>query len=589
MHAPLPPKATTSSVIDGEALPNIAEHVLIRRIGKGAYGEVWLARNAIGSLRAVKVVKRSTFADEGAYQREFKGLRSFEPISRNYAGFVQILQVGENAAAGYFYYVMELADDVKTGQRIAPNAYVPRTLTHELAKPGRLPLETSLPIGLALAAGLAHLHAHMFIHRDIKPSNIIFVRGVPKLADIGLITEAGPDVSACGTLNYMPPELPGQPTGDIFSLGKVFYGLFMGMPCERFPDPPAAAEEFTTNPALRQLNNLILKACHHDPAQRFQTAHELHEELVSVSETVQGRPRSTGAALPPGGVAAGKTPRTPEGPSGPNGEERPKARWPRMAALLVLLLAIGGAVFVAMKRPDGTTGDRPQTKSPTAPTNSPPPIPAATHPVFVLMDTTAPRGVYDQDNIPKGRSNADELYTKLAGLDGIVLQKNLFREGIGLDFARDSVVAAQRPDIVIIHRSSFFHPFAAQLNLDYPTFADDADGEKLRKWQALYDSQDARLRSLIRAVGAASPHTQFLIYSTGTDQRWTKPEFQSNWVHTLEVELPDLEGRINTMFIEPQPDGKKGTFRDPATMEKVRERVRKMIKKWERLKSQKPN
>ena len=170
-----------------------------------------------------------------------------------------------------------------------------------------------------------------------------------------------------------------------------------------------------------------------------------------------------------------------------------------------------------------------------------------------------------------------------------MLQKNLDREGIGLDWSRDSVVAAKRPDIVIIHRSSFFHPFAAQLKLEYPPFADDADGEKLRRWQALYDSQDARLRSLIRAVGAASPHTQFLIYSTGTDQRWTKPEFRSNWVHTLELELPDLEGRINTMFIEPQPDGKKGTFRDPATMGKVRDRVREMIKNWERHKSEKPN
>ncbi|MGI8603179.1 MAG: hypothetical protein ACR2OZ_09275 [Verrucomicrobiales bacterium] len=196
------------------------------------------------------------------------------------------------------------------------------------------------------------------------------------------------------------------------------------------------------------------------------------------------------------------------------------------------------------------------------------------------------RGIYDRDNYDTGRSNADELYNGLAGLDGIVLQKHLHREGIGLDWARDSIVAAQQPDIVIIHRSSFFHPIAAQLKLGYSPFAKD---EELKQWQAIYDAADARLRSFIRLVGAVEPQTQFLIYSRGTDRNWLDDAFRAEWTRTLEQELPALEGRINTMVISKKENGEKGTFRDPATMEKVCARVREMLKKLEERKAEKRN
>jgi hypothetical protein len=71
---------------------------LIERIGSGGYGEVWLCRNALGSLRAVKIVRRSEFDDHRPYDREFDGIRRFEPISRTHEGFVDILQLGRNDA-----------------------------------------------------------------------------------------------------------------------------------------------------------------------------------------------------------------------------------------------------------------------------------------------------------------------------------------------------------------------------------------------------------------------------------------------------------------------------------------------------------
>ena len=62
-----------------------------------------------------------------------------------------------------------------------------------------------------------HPHAGL-IHRDIKPSNIIFVNGIPKLADIGLVAEQSEAKSFVGTEGFIPPEGPGTPRADIYSL-----------------------------------------------------------------------------------------------------------------------------------------------------------------------------------------------------------------------------------------------------------------------------------------------------------------------------------------------------------------------------------
>lgn len=75
-------------------VPIIPDHEVLRVIGRGAYGEIWLARTLTGALRAVKIVYRSTFESERAFRREFEGMSSFEPISRVHAGFIDILHVG---------------------------------------------------------------------------------------------------------------------------------------------------------------------------------------------------------------------------------------------------------------------------------------------------------------------------------------------------------------------------------------------------------------------------------------------------------------------------------------------------------------
>ena len=249
-------------------------------IGRGAYGEIWLARSLTGALRAVKVVYRDTFETDRAFNREFAGMSAFEPISRAHEGFVDILHVGRSVAGGFFYYVMELADDQVSGAEIEITRYAPKTLKAELGH--TLPADECLRIGLLLADALGALHREGLAHRDIKPSNIIFVQGAPKLADIGLVATSGQQ-SFVGTEGYVPPEGPGTPQADIYSLGKVLYEISMGKDRLDFPELGSNLDERADKDRLLQLNQVLLKACAHNPARRYATADELRRDLARVA------------------------------------------------------------------------------------------------------------------------------------------------------------------------------------------------------------------------------------------------------------------------------------------------------------------
>ncbi len=218
--------------------PQVADHELLRRVGTGAYGDVWLARSVTGILRAVKVVWRRNFDHDRTYEREFAGLRKFEPLSRRHDGLVDILHIGRNDEAGYFYYVMELADDASASTPAAVADYVPLTLAELLRQRGRLLAGECARTGAAVADALAFLHGEGLIHRDIKPSNLIFVGGHPKLADIGLVVGVGEARSFVGTEGYIPPEGPGSVQSDLFSLGRVLYEMATGKSRHEFPVAP---------------------------------------------------------------------------------------------------------------------------------------------------------------------------------------------------------------------------------------------------------------------------------------------------------------------------------------------------------------
>jgi tetratricopeptide (TPR) repeat protein len=264
------------------AQPTVPDYELLRRIGRGAYGDVWLARNkATGVLRAAKIVWRHTFEDGKPFQREFAGIQKFERISREHPSQLALFHIGRNESGGYFYYIMELADSAAPeGSTID---YTAHTLRADLEK-GRLPAARVLEIGLALSEALSHLHSNGLVHRDVKPSNVIFVNGRPKLADIGLVTDTSDQCSIVGTEGYLPPEGPGTPQADIFALGKVLYEAATGLDRRELPKLPDDLRTWPDAKQVFEINEIILKACAQDSKDRYQTCEEMHADLALLEQ-----------------------------------------------------------------------------------------------------------------------------------------------------------------------------------------------------------------------------------------------------------------------------------------------------------------
>lgn len=289
MSAPVPSTDAASS------LPHVAEHQLIRRIGSGSGGEVWLAKNALGTYRAVKIIFRKSFPWPKPYEDEFQGLLKFEPLSRQHDGLVDVLQVGGNSDAEYFYYVMELADDIHAGQTMHPDYYQPRTLAHDLAERRRLSIGECIRLGAPIASALGFLHRNGLIHRDIKPANIIFVNGFAKLADAGLVTEMFKTRSRVGTEGYIAPEGPGTARADIYALGKVLYEISTGKDRNEYPTLPVDMGNAMTVQELIRFNKIVLRACRTNPRLRYHDAGEMMSDLLAFQF---GEPRPLIASRP---------------------------------------------------------------------------------------------------------------------------------------------------------------------------------------------------------------------------------------------------------------------------------------------------
>jgi len=285
---------TSDGTVPAHPAPIIPNLRLLRCIGRGAYGEVWLARNEIAVYLAVKLVYRDSFTDRGPYEREYRGILHYTPLSRTHHGLVQILHVGRGQEAGFFYYVMELADCAVAGRDIDTDFYVPRTLAHELDTRGRLPVRESLTLALELSEALGYLHSRQLIHRDIKPANIIFVNGVAKLADIGLVThiaEARHDPKHLGTEGFVPPEGPGTPTADVYSLGKVLTEVCLGHAALKDPTAPVAPIEGEDLAERVAFAHVIQTACDDDLQRRFKSVQEFQTELMGLNDAFRAPKR----------------------------------------------------------------------------------------------------------------------------------------------------------------------------------------------------------------------------------------------------------------------------------------------------------
>jgi CHASE2 domain-containing sensor protein len=278
-------------------LPDAPGYDLVQpAFGIGGYGKVWLAKNVAGQWQALKAVYLAKFGHNSEpYDREFRGITLFKPISKKHRGLLEIDYISPKKPEGYFYYVMELGDSVTPDWEKDPSTYRPRDLSNVRAQASgnRVPVDECVRIGIALADALDFIHGQNLTHRDIKPSNIIFVNGEPKFADVGLVTDAHPNRqhSLVGTLGYMPPapELPGTPAADIYALGMVLYVISTGKTPEMFPTLPTTLVA-NSDYGFIALNRVILRACQPKLSERYKSAADLKADLQAVQGTLLGSP-----------------------------------------------------------------------------------------------------------------------------------------------------------------------------------------------------------------------------------------------------------------------------------------------------------
>lgn len=273
-----------------KVVPDAPDYELISPpFGEGAYGKVWLVRNAIGQWQALKAVYLDKFGNNTEpFDRELRGIERYKPVSDKHPGLLRVDFISRRRPEGYFYYVMELGDAQTPGWEKTPATYKPRDLASVRAQANRnrLPVRECVRIGIALSETLDFLHRQDLTHRDIKPSNIVFVNGRPKLADVGLVADARPaDHTWVGTPGYMPPppEQPGTPQADIYGLGMVLYVISTGREPALFPELSTTLVEGSSADFIR-LNAVIINACQPDCTQRYASAAELLEALRKVEE-----------------------------------------------------------------------------------------------------------------------------------------------------------------------------------------------------------------------------------------------------------------------------------------------------------------
>lgn len=350
------------------ALPEIPGYALVKPLGKGGMGIVYLARElALDRNVALKVLPPGLAEDPAAVER-FR--REAVALARvDHANIVPIHAIGEQQGLLYFtmaYVEGETLSDVLQAARTGrPSRFAPYFLRRRSGD-HRRDLAAAV-VAHQIARALADLHAIGIVHRDIKPANVLMDQhGRPVLVDFGVACDlaatrrSGDALSPC-TLRFMPPEyLAGErsgavdPRADVYALGATLYELVTLAPA--FPQQDflllvdAIREgDFATPRTLdaavpAELEQIIGCAMSLEPSKRFADAREMADALSALIGRYARRAEFADLALGPG-----LDPNLSEGATGSEhgrGAVRERgAAWLRRAGLLLVgapvLLALG--------------------------------------------------------------------------------------------------------------------------------------------------------------------------------------------------------------------------------------------------------
>jgi serine/threonine protein kinase len=272
-------------------------YAVIRELGRGGMGAVYLAHRADGEFEkqvAIKLLKRGTDTDE--VLRRFRAER--EILARLEHPFIARLFDGGTSEDGLPYFVME---------------YVAGSPVTEFCAASALSVEDRLRLFLKICAAVQFAHQNLVVHRDLKPANILITGvGEPKLLDFGIAKLLAPgDGNLSLTISdqqrltpaYASPEqVRGEQittVSDVYSLGSLLYELLTGKNAHNFSTlhpsptelqrvvgeqvpqrPSAAASDAATRRQLRgDLDNIILKSLRKEPARRYPSTSSLAEDI----------------------------------------------------------------------------------------------------------------------------------------------------------------------------------------------------------------------------------------------------------------------------------------------------------------------
>jgi len=250
---------------------------LRRLLSEGRGGIVALARDAEARLVALKLLRLAEGVNPDAALLRHEKLRKLSTAP----GLLPIHACGLTDDRRWLWESLVLADGVDGKPATATDdGYLPANYRQKVVHSGPLSARESIAVGLAIAEGLATLHAADLVHRDVKPGNLFQVGGGPVLGDYGLISAPGGTLDFAGTEGFLPADGIANQAADLFALGKTLYELWTGCDRLEFPTLPKAILQ---NAEWREvgagLNQVLLRACSTRPGQRYRTADAFARDL----------------------------------------------------------------------------------------------------------------------------------------------------------------------------------------------------------------------------------------------------------------------------------------------------------------------